>query len=80
VAVVLTLTVHGRDVPYPWRVSGPPCVASVSHRCRDGQRSSPAQRLEPVTLGEPLRTLTTDRHTAEARVRVIDGIGLELRR
>jgi hypothetical protein len=30
-------------------------------------------------LGERLWTLTTDRHTAEARVRALDGIGLELR-
>ena len=39
----------------------------------------PAQRLEPVTLGEPLWTLRKGDHTAEARVRAIDGIGLELR-
>jgi hypothetical protein len=39
----------------------------------------PAQRLEPVTLGKPLWRLTKGGHTAEARVRAIDGIGLELR-
>ena len=39
----------------------------------------PAQRLEPVTIGRELWRLTKDGHTAEARVRAIDGIGLELR-
>jgi hypothetical protein len=42
-------------------------------------RVPPSQRLEPVTLGEPLWRLTKGGHTAEARVRAIDGIGLELR-
>jgi len=35
--------------------------------------------LDPVMLGEPLWTLRKGEHTAEARVRAIDGIGLELR-
>jgi hypothetical protein len=38
-----------------------------------------AQRLEPVTLAPPLWTLTKNGHTAAARVRAIDGVGLELR-
>jgi hypothetical protein len=37
----------------------------------------PPQRLEPVTLGEPLSA--KGRPTAEARVGAIHGIGLELR-
>jgi hypothetical protein len=32
-----------------------------------------------VTLGEPLWALRKGEHTAETRVRAIDGIGLELR-
>ena len=39
----------------------------------------PAQRLEPVTIGEPLWTLRKEGHVAEARVRAIHSIGLELR-
>jgi hypothetical protein len=42
-------------------------------------RVPPSQRLEPVTLGEPLWRLTKSGHTAEGRVRAIGGIGLELR-
>jgi hypothetical protein len=42
-------------------------------------RVPPSQRLEPVMLGEPLWRLTKSGHVAEARVRPIDGIGLELR-
>ena len=38
-----------------------------------------AQRLEPVTLAPPLWTLTKNGHTAEAHVKAIDGVGLELR-
>lgn len=38
-----------------------------------------AQRLEPVTLGEPLWTVTKDAHSATAEVRAVHGIGLELR-
>ena len=35
--------------------------------------------LDPVLVGEPLWTLQKDGHSAEARVRAIAGIGLELR-
>jgi hypothetical protein len=35
--------------------------------------------LDPVIVGEPLWTLRKDGHSAEARVRAIAGIGLELR-
>jgi hypothetical protein len=35
--------------------------------------------LDPVMLGEPLWTLRKGKHTAEARVRALDSIGLELR-
>jgi hypothetical protein len=35
--------------------------------------------LDPVMLGEPLWTLQKHGHSAEARVRSIPGIGLELR-
>jgi hypothetical protein len=35
--------------------------------------------LDRVMLGEPLWTLQKDGHTAEARVRSIPGVGLELR-
>ena len=44
-----------------------------------GGEYSPEQRLEPVTLGEPLWISRKEHHTAEARVRSIPGIGLELR-
>lgn len=39
----------------------------------------PAQRLEPVILAPPLWVLTKNGHTATARVKAIDGVGLELR-
>jgi hypothetical protein len=39
----------------------------------------PAQRLEPVTLAPPLWMLTKNGHAATARVKAIDGVGLELR-
>jgi hypothetical protein len=35
--------------------------------------------LEPVTLAQPLWTLAKGGHVAEARVRALDGIGLEFR-
>jgi hypothetical protein len=35
--------------------------------------------LDPVIVGEPLWTLQKDGHSAEARIRAIFGIGLELR-
>jgi hypothetical protein len=35
--------------------------------------------LDPVIVGEPLWVLRKDGHSAEARVRAIPGIGLELR-
>jgi hypothetical protein len=35
--------------------------------------------LDPAIVGEPLWTLRKDGHSAEARVRAIAGIGLELR-
>jgi hypothetical protein len=35
--------------------------------------------IDPAVAGEPLWTLQKDGHTAEARVRAIPGIGLELR-
>ena len=39
----------------------------------------PPQPLEPVGLGEPLWKLTKSEHVAEARVRAIHGVGVELR-
>jgi hypothetical protein len=39
----------------------------------------PAQRLDPVIVGEPLWTLQKDGHSASAEVRAVHGIGLELR-
>jgi hypothetical protein len=35
--------------------------------------------LDPVAAGELLWTLQKDKHTAEARVRRVEGVGLELR-
>ena len=35
--------------------------------------------LEPVTLSEPLWVLRKEHHTAEAHIRSIPGVGLELR-
>jgi hypothetical protein len=40
---------------------------------------SPPQRLKPMTLGEPLWRPRKGDHTAEARVRAIHGVSLELR-
>jgi hypothetical protein len=40
---------------------------------------TPAQRLESVTSAQPLWRLVKDGHVAEARVRPIEGIGVELR-
>ena len=39
----------------------------------------PVQRLESVTSAQPLWRLVKDGHVAEARVRPIEGVGVELR-
>jgi hypothetical protein len=45
----------------------------------DGSEGLAMTDLDPVIVGEPLWTLQKDGHSAEARVRAIPGIGLELR-
>ena len=60
-------------------VRGWPHLKQQLDRQRAGGEYSLDQGLEPVTLSESLWVLRKEHHTAEAGVRSVPGVGLELR-